>query len=379
MNGTAWSFHNPTRVSFGAGRRAELAKHVAGKRVLIVTTRRGRTQFESDPLLSSAGAAADRKWVDSVLPNPALADLESDIARLGGEQFDVVVAFGGGSALDAGKALSVALGAGGGRRLAELISTPALLNGASGLPLIALPTTSGTGAEVTPFATIWDMAAKKKLSLATPAAQPIAAIVDPELTHGLPQESTYATGLDALNQALESGWNRNASTVTLAMAGAAVSLAIPALHRLAADLGDSGARADLAEASLLAGLCISQTRTAICHSLSYPITAHFDVPHGLACAFTMEAAAALCLEREPRRFGQIAAVAGFADGNSLLAEISDLSEKLGVRARVRGRVPNLDALVGLRSEMFTPGRADNYVVPVDADTVSLLLARAYGD
>ena len=377
MTSTAWTFHNPTRASFGAGRRSELAGHIAGKRVLVVTSRRGRSRFQSDPLLCM-DAADELTWIDGIMPNPALSDLEADIAQLSGRHVDVVVAFGGGSALDAGKALSVALGVGGGRKLADLIATPSLVSGLPAVPLIAMPTTSGTGAEVTPFATIWDMAAKKKLSLALPIAQPAVAIVDPELTYSLPEEETYATGLDALNQALESGWNRNASPVTLAMAGVAIRLAIPSLHRLAVDLGDIEARSDMAEASLIAGFCISQTRTAICHSLSYPITAHFEVPHGLACAFTMEAAAALCLEREEERFDQIAGAAGYHNSHGLLDGIADLVARLGVRQRVRKLIPDFEALMALRGEMFTPGRADNYVVPIDADTVSSILARAYG-
>lgn len=378
MTSAAWMFHNPTRISFGPGKRAELAAHLTGGATLVVTTARGRRQFEADPILGPLAAGTDLVWLDKVLPNPGLAETEADIARLAGRTFERVVAFGGGSALDAGKAVSVALGTGGAHTLAALIADPRLMAGSNAIPLIALPTTSGTGAEVTPFATIWDNANRKKLSLAGPAAQPVVAIVDPELTYGLPAEATFSTGLDALNQALESAWNRNASTVTLRLATSAIATAIAALLRLNADLGDVGARQALAEASLLAGLCISQTRTAICHSMSYPITAHFDVAHGTACAFTMSAVAELCRERAPDRFESIATLSGFADGAALVRQIVDLTETLGVRRIVRRQIDGLDRLLALQGEMVTPGRADNFVVPIDSLTLGAILRRSYG-
>ncbi len=364
-----WSFHNPTQVHFGAGCRTALAARVQGLKALVVTTRRGRQQFLADPVLGALDAQLE--WVDSVTPNPGLAETQLEIDRLAAQRFDCVIAFGGGSAMDAAKALAAALTpALECRDLATLITNPGAHLTMPLLPIHAITTTSGTGAEVTPFATIWDHVAKKKLSLASPRLFPQTAIVDPELTHDLPRAATFSTGLDALNQALESVWNRNRSPMTTLMASRAVTLALTALPRLHASLDDHEARALIAEASLLAGLCISQTRTAICHSVSYPLTAHFDVPHGFACAYTMAAVARLCLRDAPEGLAEIAALTGHGTPGALVDALQSVLNQLDLRASVRSQLGDDNAVLALRSEMYTPGRSDNFVLPVTHDLLA---------
>ncbi|UYO00435.1 MAG: phosphonoacetaldehyde reductase [Devosia sp.] len=377
MSGSGWAFHNPTRVHFGAGAREKLGPMLAGKSVLVVTTRRGRAQLTKDRLLG-ASLPTGVVFVDTVLPNPGLADLQAGIDALSDRRLDCVVGFGGGSALDAAKAYSVALaGEAPTRTLQTLIERPSDWSQLNAIPLIALPTTSGTGSEVTSFATVWDHENRRKLSLAGPAVSPHTAIVDPELTHGLPMDATASTGLDALNQACESAWNRNASPVTLAMAGRAIGLALRALSVLQSDLGNEAARAELAEASLLAGLCISQTRTALCHSMSYPITAHFGVSHGYACAFTMSAVAERAMAHDSARFDDLARVAGYSGRGALLSAIADIVKQFDVSGIVRRAVPDSASLVALTGEMVTPGRADNYIVPLAPNAVGAILEQSY--
>lgn len=370
-----WQLHNPTRVHFGAGARAVVPALLADAKVLAVSTRRGRAQFTADPVL---GPLAERlTWVDTVSANPGLAETAAEIDRLAGQPFDSVLAFGGGSAMDAAKALAAALTPGlATRDLATLIARPAEHLTRPLLPIHAITTTSGTGAEVTPFATIWDHQRKKKLSLASPLLFPATAIVDPELTYDLPRNATLSTGLDAMNQAFESVWNRNRNRVTTLWAGQAIALALEALPRLHADLGDRDARAMIAEASLLAGLCISQTRTAICHSISYPLTAHFDVPHGLACAFSMGAVAHEVLERAPDCLDTVATLCGCNDATQLVNRLDRLLEQLRGGEEVAVQIPSTAALLTLRDEMYTPGRSDNFVLPVDSETLERILRMA---
>ncbi|WP_413813784.1 iron-containing alcohol dehydrogenase, partial [Rhizobium sp. Root482] len=140
------------------------------------------------------------------------------------------------------------------------------------LPCYVVPTTSGTGAEVTPFATVWDETTNTKYSLANADMFPVAAILDPELTIDMPREVTLATGLDAISQALESVWNRSCNAITFGWAISSLRLSLSALGKVANTPDDLQARSDMAQASLLAGLCISHTRTALAHSMSYPIT-----------------------------------------------------------------------------------------------------------
>ena len=118
---------------------------------------------------------------------------------------------------------------------------------------------------------------------------PAFAIVDPTLTYDLPKDATINTGLDCLNQAFESIWNKNANKLTIAYALKSIKLSLSALAKINKNIMDKKIRSKLARASLYAGICIGQTKTSICHSISYPLTANFGTPHGLACAFTMSA------------------------------------------------------------------------------------------
>lgn len=369
-----WTFHNPTRVHFGVGVRAAVAALVGDAPTLIVATRRGRSQFEQDALLGPVATRPGTIWFDDVQANPGIADFAALNDQPGLADVGAIIGFGGGSAMDSAKAISALIAC---RReglsLRDIIGRPEILAALSCPPIHAIPTTSGTGAEVTPFATIWDHAARKKLSLAHASLYPATAIVDPELTLALPEDVTIATGLDALNQAFESAWNRNASPYTLRLAGLAIQQGLQALAALADDLTDLDARSRMAEASLLAGLCISQTRTAVCHSISYPLTAHFDLPHGIACAFTMKAVAADVLAERPDVLDQIAALAGYPDAAAMMRHLDHILALPAVRRQWQAALAAPDAVKALAGEMVTPGRSDNFILPLDQPRLLRLL------
>ena len=368
-----WAFHNPTKIIFGLGSRSKLASVLGDGPVLIVTSKRGRASALRDPELRAAfnGPAI---WIDDVQPNPDLAALERQISGIE-SPIASVVAIGGGSSIDAAKSIVAALSCRSqGARLADLIENPDSLLTRRSSRLIALPTTAGTGAEVTPFATIWDHRSKQKMSLAHPMLFPDIAIVDPALTFQIPRKVTIATGLDALNQALESVWNKNATAYTRQLAARSVRLAMNALSILGKSDETVEARIDMCEASLLAGVCISQTRTAICHSISYPLTAHFDMPHGLACAFTMRAVAQEVAIANPSDFGQFITQAGFGCPQQFLAALNRLYADCSFDASAALYLPPEDVLFSLRHEMITPGRSGNFSVDVTDDLIFRILA-----
>lgn len=374
---TEWAFHNPVQIQFGAGTRCKLADHTRNRSILVVTTKRGRQQMEGDATLAEAIAASgSTHWADDVQPNPGLSETQTTIEALGGTAIDLVVAFGGGSAMDAAKALAAALSSPTTNDLAELISQPGVHLTQAALPIVAMSTTSGTGAEVTPFATIWDHENKKKLSLASQHLFPSAAIVDPELTYSLPKDPTLSTGLDALNQAFESLWNHNRTPITAAFAGRAISLALPALNILNQDLSNKTSRIRISEASLLAGLAISHTRTAICHSISYPLTAHYGLPHGWACAATMQVAAELGFAATPKVFSEIAKLSNFNSSDELLAALKDTLSSLRTLDVVSSYVKAEDAHKVV-SEMYTKGRSDNYILPINDDLLSKIIEQSF--
>lgn len=379
---SAWYHFNPVRIYVGEGVRTRLVEMFSSVQILVVTTPRGRRQLEQDPLLASLFSSNKILWMEDVETNPGLLGLQGAIDRFKYESFDAVIGFGGGSAIDSAKVLAVALSPELiGTPLATLLADPTLHKGVHPKPLYAIPTTSGTGSEVTPFSTVWDHVKRKKYSLAGPAVFPHTAIVDPDLTDGLPQSVTLSTGLDAINQAAEAFWNRNMTPISEGFSLRALQMGFVALPKLMVNADDREAREQMSECSLLAGLAISQTRTALCHSMSYPITAHFDVPHGLACAFTMPAVLRHNLKADDGRFGRLAtALAGKGASFMALVDSFDaLHAELHVGTRVREMIGDLSALLPLASEMLTPGRADNNLADVDSTLVSSILSQAWSE
>lgn len=371
-----WHHHNPVKVYFGPKCRKELAPILAGQHVLVVTTARGRAQLSSDPYLGKL--QADITWSDQVNSNPSLIDTQAEIDRLAGQRFGAVLAFGGGSAIDAAKAMAAALTPGATcSDLTALIADPGKNLIRPLLPIYAVATTSGTGAEVTPFATIWDRVNYKKLSMASPHLFPSMAIVDPELTYDLPRSATLCTSLDALNQAFESVWNRNRTPLTMVMAARSIRLAFEAIPRLASDLDDRPARAMIAEASLLAGLCISQTRTAICHSISYPLTAHFGIAHGLACATTMSAVAREVLRRKPDSLDEVAELIGTSNSNALVRQLNDVLRTCDLKSPLPPYFPKRNEALQLVNEMYIMGRSDNFILKVDKDLLVSIVESSF--
>jgi phosphonate metabolism-associated iron-containing alcohol dehydrogenase len=374
-----WQFHNPVSIFAGRGCRGELLNQIKRKRALVVTSQRGRRQIENDRILATLVKQCPLDWIDSISENPSLESMQNCIDDNAQTPFDIVIGFGGGSAIDAAKVINLALHPTcRGHRLAQLIEDPSLHANIQGRPLYVLPTTSGTGSEVTPFATVWNRTLKKKLSLASRAVFPFAAFVDSELTDCLPAAVTLSTGLDAINQAIESIWNKNANPITIAYATRAIKLGMISLPKLVKGEEKTKLRDQMAESSLLAGLAISHTRTALCHSISYPLTAHFGVPHGLACAFTMPAVLKHNLVADDGRFEQLALqLLGSTDVEKLIALFVQLNTDLKVREKVKKYIPDFKTFIGLSHEMNTPGRSENSLAKIQ--DISAILISAWGD
>lgn len=280
-----WRFRNPVGVTFGRGCLTETGTALAGRSYVLVTYGEPLFRKLADRLIGVAGAPL--AIIEDIPPNPDFVALDRCCAALGAldEVPQAIVALGGGSVIDAAKVL--AAGADDFSRVRRFIETGEAEEALAAIPIIALPTTAGTGSEVTSWATVWNKAENKKHSLSRPQLYPEQALVDPELTFGMPAALTVSTALDALSHALESIWNRNANPVSTEFAVAAARDILDGLPRLVKDLNSEALREHLSKAALMAGLAFSNTRTALAHSLSYPITLKYGVPHGLACSFTL--------------------------------------------------------------------------------------------
>ncbi|HUT54953.1 MAG TPA: iron-containing alcohol dehydrogenase [bacterium] len=274
----------PTRIIFGRGALARLHEVAPGlgKRALVVLGAASMAQAGVKGRVSELLAGLELSWHEGVRPNLPLEDCDALVRAARESGAELVIGIGGGSVLDGAKAAALmAPGTG---------WTRDYLDGAGAgpsLPFIAVPATAGTGSEVTPSMIVLDPERGRKVGLSRPEALARAAIVDPELTLTLPPDQTAATGLDALSHAFEAYWSKLANPVSDALALDALYTVMQHLERAYQYPDDLDAREGMSYGALAAGMAISHTATAALHGLTYPMTAHFGVPHGMACAFLM--------------------------------------------------------------------------------------------
>ena len=280
-----WKYANPVQIEFGIDSFNKLPELIGARRYALVTY--GEPLFDelAGRLKKTAGAPV--LIIRDVAPNPDYRLLTEQTGRFAelAQQPEVIVALGGGSVIDSAKVFAAAGGDFG--KVRTFLETQQGAEQLSAIPIIAVPTTAGTGSEVTCWGTVWDEANGKKYSLARPNLYPTHAVVDPGLMLGKPKLLTVSTGLDALSHSLESLWNVNNNPVSANHAVFAARNILDALPKLVKDLGNLELRSRVAMAALFAGLAFSNTKTAIAHSLSYPITLRHGVQHGIACSFSL--------------------------------------------------------------------------------------------
>jgi alcohol dehydrogenase class IV len=232
---------------------------------------------------------------------------------------------------------------------------------------VMVPTTAGTGAEVTRWATLWDVEANRKRSLEGPETYPLHAVLDPALTLSLPPAVTAVTGADALAHAMEAYWNRNAGPVTDVYALEAVRRIVEILPLAVSEPGNLEYRARMLLASLLAGLAMSGTKTAAAHSLSYPMTLRFGVAHGQAAAVTLPALLRYNAAAFPERMARLAQAAGGSDVESGARRLRDLLQRIGLKVSLSELGIDADGIEILAREGYTPERAGNNLRELDPE------------
>ena len=280
-----WTYQNPVKIVFGSGQFSALPDMIARRSYALVTY--PDSPFGDLTAQLSEKAGQPKLIINDIAPNPDIRLLADQSARFAdlAKMPDVIVALGGGSVIDSAKVFAAAEGDF--SKVLQFLETKTGEESLSSVQLIAVPTTAGTGSEVTCWATVWDAENSRKFSLAQEALYPEVALVDPTLMLGKPYGLTLATALDALSHSIESIWNVNANPVSARHAVAAARAILSDLPKLLIDLGNLELRSSVAEASLNAGLAFSNTKTAIAHNISYPITLKWGVQHGIACSFTL--------------------------------------------------------------------------------------------
>jgi len=283
-----FEFATAHRILFGPGTLKEigpLARHLGG-RAFVVT---GRTTARAGRLLALLAESQVSAVVFPLAGEPTVAAVGAGAALARSECCDLVIGYGGGSAVDAAKAIA-ALVTNGGEPLdyLEVIGRGQPL-GRPSAPCVAIPTTAGTGAEVTRNAVLAAPEHGVKASLRSPFLLPQLALVDPELTHDVPPDITAATGLDTLTQLIEPYVSNRANPMTDGFCLAGLQRVARSLRRAWEDGRDAEARADMALASLCGGLALANAGLGAVHGLAAPIGGSFLAPHGAVCAALLPA------------------------------------------------------------------------------------------
>tara|TARA_R110001583_G_scaffold17990_5_gene72226 strand:+ start:741 stop:1898 length:1158 start_codon:yes stop_codon:yes gene_type:complete len=328
----------PRIMQVGEGASQEIPNVLASlgcQRPLIITDKMmvklgyaGRIQ----DCLSGHQIVAD--LFDDTLPEPTVSSIQAGVEKARNGDYDCIIALGGGSPIDSAKAIAILAKHGGVMRDYKF---PRVVIEA-GLPIIAIPTTAGTGSEVTRFTIITDETSDEKMLCVGIGFMPVATLVDFELTLSLPPRITADTGIDALTHAIESYVSKKANLYSDSQALSAMRLLGPNLRRVYNDGGDKAAREAMMLGSTLAGVAFSNASVALVHGMSRPIGAAFHVPHGLSNAMLLPSVTAFSIPAAPERYADCARAMGVATEQDsteqanakLLEELHALNDELEV-------------------------------------------------
>ena len=277
-------YFNPVEIIFGQNKFKKIDELLKNKKYIVITHKNITTRYATE-LRNSNNPPLE--IIKNINPNPDylhLLSLQEKFSTLE-KEIDYIVAIGGGSVIDTAKVLAAFKS--NKKYLEDFIRSKKKPIVNNTLKIVAIPTTSGSSSELTCWATIWDYEKKSKYSLSHKTLYPRIAILDPLLTITKTKKLTISTGLDALSHSLESIWNINANPISSSYAIPAAKLIINNLPLLINDLKNIKLRSSMVKACIKAGLAFFNTKTAIAHNLSYPITLEFGIQHGIASSFSL--------------------------------------------------------------------------------------------
>ncbi|WP_319522696.1 iron-containing alcohol dehydrogenase [uncultured Desulfosarcina sp.] len=314
---------SPGKLFVGPGSSADLVREIPGNPVYLVVTDRGLSQAGMAARLTRILEQEGRRFhvFDNVVSDPPMEVVASAFETAKQNECSAVLALGGGSSLDAAKAVAV--------RMKHDVSLRDYGNGrlVKGpiAPLYAIPTTAGTGSEATRVAVITDVEKKEKMAIRGDHLTPLACALDPDMIVGIPARIAAETGADALTHAIEAFVSRNANSITDALALAAIEKIGLHLRRFAQDTTNAAAALEMLVASCLAGQAFTNAGLGLVHSIGEVLGSRYHTSHGLSCALYLPATMAFNLPAVPEKFTQIARALG--------EDVKDLApEEAGNRA-----------------------------------------------
>ncbi|HJW76119.1 MAG TPA: iron-containing alcohol dehydrogenase [Thermoleophilia bacterium] len=333
----------PTRLQIGPGVASHVGEQVRafGRRALLVSDPGVVEAGVLEPLRQDlARAGVECAVFSDVEPNPRVATVDRAVDAAAEHRADVLVAVGGGSVLDTAKAASAVITHGGSvfdYEGEDRVPGPVI-------PLVALPTTSGTGSEVTSWAIITDTTRHYKMALGSAFLAPRIAWVDPLLTTSLPPSATAGTGMDALTHAIEAFTARCSNPITDGLALYAIELTGAMLERAVGDGADVEARCGMSMASVIAGIAFGNADTAAVHSMAEALGGLLDVPHGLANAICLPYVMRFNLPAVPEKTARIGEALGLDTSSRPVNEAAMATVEAIIDLRARLGIPSMRSL-----------------------------------
>lgn len=316
-----WIYNQPVKIIFGSGRISELKGLLESYR---------NTLLVSDPFFIENGLikkikelTGDIEVFTDISPNPDVCEVNACSELIRQKNIDSIIALGGGSSLDLAKAASVAV------ELIEPYHNGEKRVPAVHLPVIAVPTTAGTGSEVTCVSVLTNRSTGRKAPIVSESFYPEAALIDPELLYSLPPYVTASTGIDVLCHAVEGYWSIGHQPICDALAVHAIKNVFKYLPTAYENPFDKIAREKMAEASVIAGLAFTLPKTTSSHACSFPLTSIYKIPHGEACGLTLDYFARINANDSHTK--QLVEELGYSKVNEFADDILSLKKQVGLR------------------------------------------------
>jgi alcohol dehydrogenase class IV len=379
-------FYLPTEVMTGCGCVAEIGNQAAqyGKRAMLVCGARSlRDSGRLDQALAHLHQAGVETIVyDAVSGEPTLNVIQAGIDLARAKDVQVLLGIGGGSAMDAAKAI------------AGLYTHPGTVHeyhrkertvNSGGLPWIAVPTTAGTGAEVTKNAVLLDPENQIKFSLRHDGWFASAALVDPEMTLSIPSDVTAASGSDALTQAIESYTSIGASPITDGLAVEAITRVARSLKNAVEDGNNLPARADMLYGSMLAGAAMANARLGGVHGIAHPLGARYGIPHGLVCGLLLPYTMAYNVAYTEEKYARIAQLLGIdtralevqTAAQKAVQRVSELLIDVGIPQRMEPLGVKREDLALIVEGSLPSGSLRHNPRPLSAEDIETILIAAF--
>lgn len=369
------SFYNPVRTIQGKGsleELPELTKTIAGlTKILIVAWSDSTYELEAIQKIIK-----DYQVIKAVFPrqNPSVYDLLNLYQETEDANPELIIGVGGGSVLDLSKSLCLLYehGADSIEDIRLMIENKAYINPST--KWIGIPTTAGTGSEVTCWATIWDPTINLKRSIHSNKNYAYAAIVDPDLLHTQPIETAVGSAIDAVAQAMEAYWSKKSNIVTRTLALTAMEKIMDHLD----DLLDGSLEAyeEISQGSLLSGLSFSNTQTTACHAISYPLTMLYNIPHGVAVGLLLAPVMSHNEDAIVDKAKFLDAL-GVSSTDELALEVKNKFEAAQIPSSLSAWGVKEEDLEEIASLANTPGIFDNNPKSLSMEDVMDILRRAY--